>query len=49
MSVKYSKFDGNNKHRGKILELAKKVATQEINIKYIQNHLMQKYLAICSN
>ncbi len=41
------KFDNNNEHHRKIVELAKKATTQEVNIKEIQHELMKEYLAIC--
>lgn len=41
------KFDNNNEHHRKIVELAKKATTQEVNIKEIQHELMKEYFAIC--
>ncbi len=41
------KFDKNNKHHKKIVMLAKKAATEDVDIKKIQHQLMNEYLAIC--
>ena len=41
------KFDKNNKHHKKIVSLAKKAATQDVDIKKIQRQLMDEYLCIC--
>lgn len=41
------KFDGNNEHHKKIVELAKLAATNDVDIKSIQHQLMKEYLAIC--
>lgn len=41
------KYDEKNKHHKKIVELAKKAAAQNENIKAIQKELMENYLAIC--
>ena len=41
------KFDKTNKHHKKIVMLAKKAATEDVDIKEIQHQLMNEYLAIC--
>lgn len=41
------KYDDNNEHHRKIVDLAKLAATQDVDIKAVQHELMQEYLTLC--